>query len=129
VTVIKKVLKRPEFVIFLLLSIFLLPLCGLIFQCGCTHLWAGADSHCNIHVKGQPDCPWCISPFHNPTLSFIVQMLPFVLIFTAICIFSHFSRSIIGKNYFKQLAVGIVGGLIIMFAVASIYGWIYDYPF
>eukprot|EP01084_Bolivina_argentea_P184573 318335_1 len=37
------------------------PLCGFIFQCGCTF---GATSyegwiHCNIHNVSGPKCPWC----------------------------------------------------------------------
>ncbi|MCC6389193.1 MAG: hypothetical protein IT167_01225 [Bryobacterales bacterium] len=32
--------------------------CGLVYQCGCTWLWAGAADHCNIHTAGR-HCPWC----------------------------------------------------------------------
>jgi hypothetical protein len=36
-----------------------LPLCGLIFWCGCT-LTSGWR-WCNIHTPG-PHCPWCAQP-------------------------------------------------------------------
>jgi hypothetical protein len=42
-----------------LTSVFFIDLCNLIYQCGCTHLWAGADAHCNIHMPGAKHCPWC----------------------------------------------------------------------
>lgn len=32
--------------------------CNLVYQCGCTWLWAGAADHCNIHT-GPRHCPWC----------------------------------------------------------------------
>ena len=34
-----------------------LPLCGLMFQCGCTLLTGERD--CNMHERGVPHCPWC----------------------------------------------------------------------
>jgi hypothetical protein len=123
---LKRILTRPEFAIFVLLSIFLLPLCNLIFQCGCSYLWAGADSHCNIHVPGKPDCPWCIAPFHNKTLSLLAQMIPFILIFAAACASSYLSRRKRSVSYVKQLAAGIAGGLVVMLVTAWIYGKIYQ---
>jgi hypothetical protein len=56
-------------------------------------------------------------------------MFPFVLIFTAVCIFSYFSGKIIGQSYFKQLAAGIVGGSVTMVVIALVYARIYEYPF
>jgi hypothetical protein len=34
----------------------LLPMCNLMFSCGCTFLGA---AHCNIHHATGPMCPWC----------------------------------------------------------------------
>lgn len=36
--------------------------CQLIFQCGCTWLWAGAATQCNIHRPGVKHCPVCMLP-------------------------------------------------------------------
>ncbi len=33
-----------------------LPLCNLIFSCGCT---VAGPSHCNVHHLSGPRCPWC----------------------------------------------------------------------
>lgn len=40
-------------------AVFFIDLCNLIFQCGCDHLWAGADARCNIHHPTGRHCPWC----------------------------------------------------------------------
>jgi hypothetical protein len=40
-------------------SVFFIDFCGLVFQCGCRSLWAGADAQCNIHHAGVRHCPWC----------------------------------------------------------------------
>ena len=40
-------------------SVFLIDFCNFVYACGCTHLWAGADTLCNIHNEQPPHCPWC----------------------------------------------------------------------
>lgn len=39
--------------------VFLYPLCGLAFRCGCEAMWMRAAEHCNVHRPGGPHCPWC----------------------------------------------------------------------
>ena len=39
-------------------ALLALPVCALLFDCGCVWAWAGAAAHCNIH-RGGPHCPWC----------------------------------------------------------------------
>jgi hypothetical protein len=36
-----------------------LPICGLLFRCGCTFSWRGGVSNCNINNPSGPKCPWC----------------------------------------------------------------------
>lgn len=38
----------------------ILPICNRLFACGCTVLWAGGESACNIHNAQPPHCPWCV---------------------------------------------------------------------
>jgi hypothetical protein len=38
-----------------------LPLCDLLFDCGCRWFFLGGAQHCNIHHPGPPDCPVCAS--------------------------------------------------------------------
>lgn len=40
-------------------SVVYMPVCNLVFDCGCTWPWLGGVQHCNIHVAGPPDCPLC----------------------------------------------------------------------
>jgi hypothetical protein len=55
--------KTSGLLIFLLgaavTSLLLIDFCNFVYACGCTHLWAGADAHCNIHNAQPPHCPWC----------------------------------------------------------------------
>lgn len=53
----------PRWLIFLLAatvaSVFFIDFCNLMYACGCRSLWAGADTHCNIHHATGRRCPWC----------------------------------------------------------------------
>lgn len=40
-------------------GLFLLDLCNWLFACGCRNWYAGAVTHCNIHLAHGPHCPWC----------------------------------------------------------------------
>ena len=33
--------------------------CDLVFDCGCSWIFAGGTDTCDIHVPGPPDCPVC----------------------------------------------------------------------
>ena len=44
--------------------IFVTPLCGLIFQCGCDWPWSRLDARCNFYKpEADHQCPWCA--FHG----------------------------------------------------------------
>ena len=36
-----------------------MPICDLHFDCGCKWPGFGGHAHCDIHLSGLPDCPWC----------------------------------------------------------------------
>ena len=42
----------------LMLALYL-PVCHLVFRCGCTWFFAGGSAHCNIHNVLPPHCPAC----------------------------------------------------------------------
>ena len=48
---------------FVVTSVIYMPVCNLVFDCGCTWPWLGGVQHCNIHVAGPPDCPLCTSGY------------------------------------------------------------------
>jgi hypothetical protein len=55
----------------LMYEVFHNPMCGLVFQCGCTfNPWLGGTGWnlCNVHNPNPtaPRCPWCISPRDTP---------------------------------------------------------------
>jgi ABC-type Fe3+ transport system permease subunit len=46
----------------LIVLILLTPLCGFLFNCGCTWPWSGLDSKCNFYQHNTVHkCPWCAS--------------------------------------------------------------------
>jgi hypothetical protein len=56
--------QKPAAAIFtgLIALILVTPLCGFLFDCGCTWPWSGLDSKCNSHrLDAAHHCPWCAS--------------------------------------------------------------------
>lgn len=43
-------------------AVAFLPLCDLLFGCGCEWPWAGGIRHCNIYDPAAAHCPWCVYP-------------------------------------------------------------------
>jgi hypothetical protein len=43
-------------------AILFLPLCDLVFDCGCTWPLLGGAEHCNMHAAQPPHCPLCRGP-------------------------------------------------------------------
>ena len=44
----------------ILVLILVTPLCGFLFDCGCTWPWSGLDSKCNFYKQNTiHKCPWC----------------------------------------------------------------------
>lgn len=103
-------------------AIFLLPLCGFLFQCGCTYLWAGGVAHCNIYQADSPNCPWCHG---SPGILFV----SFLVIYggQGFAIFYFSKKS--GFNFIKLTAVGLIAFLLLALIVAYLDKLIYDYPY
>ena len=40
-------------------ALTMLPVCNLLFDCGCTWPLLGGLTHCNIHRPAPPHCPAC----------------------------------------------------------------------
>jgi hypothetical protein len=40
-------------------AVLYLPVCDLVYDCGCTWVFAGGSSKCNIHNAAPPHCPAC----------------------------------------------------------------------
>ncbi|MGR9100857.1 MAG: hypothetical protein ACU826_09855, partial [Gammaproteobacteria bacterium] len=56
-------LKMPAGLVTLLIALAgITPLCGVLFDCGCTWPWMGLDQNCNINdPAARFECPWCAS--------------------------------------------------------------------
>ena len=54
----------------LLTQVFLIRLCGWIYQCGCLHWWQGGAAQCNIHLAHAKHCPLCATPYVYDALLF-----------------------------------------------------------
>ena len=51
-------------------GILFIDMCGLIFGCGCTSLWAGGAALCNVYHATGPHCPWCAHPGWGGAVAF-----------------------------------------------------------
>ena len=56
-------------------SVFFINYCDLVFQCGCTFLWSGADAHCNVH-HGPKRCPFCAIGWTGQLLVWLSMIAP-----------------------------------------------------
>jgi len=123
-------LLSPFRVCILLLAIFFAPLCGWLFQCGCTYLWSGASAHCSIHDPARADCPWCVMPFKKagPRVGVVLQTLPFFLISFILFGLSKLQTRYFDKNYWPQFLILLGEMLVITTAVAWIYAMLLHYP-
>ncbi|MEE2758341.1 MAG: hypothetical protein VYA30_16905 [Myxococcota bacterium] len=88
------------------LALIALPICALLFGCGCRHLFAGGIHHCELlpgTVAGKHTCPWCALT----RLSLIGVFAPTVLVST---IFGVWMRSRMGfaAGYFTSATACLV---------------------
>ena len=61
-------------IVLLVTSVFLYPLCNVVFRCGCETMWGSAAAHCNVHAKHGAHCPWCDHPGLG-TLGFLLTLV------------------------------------------------------
>ncbi len=121
----------PELALLVLLSIFLLPLCGFIYGCGCSFLWSGALKHCSIYDPARPDCPWCSVPSgieNNKIVLFLFQMIPFAAIYFSGISAIQIKRRFRGPGYRSDFLVGLLASMSAAIVVAWIYTKVTGYP-
>ncbi|MGR9114139.1 MAG: hypothetical protein ACU85E_00090 [Gammaproteobacteria bacterium] len=93
--------------------IVITPLCGYLFQCGCTWPWAGLDSNCNIRDPAAPyHCPWCAS-----TLS---GWLSTILAVTAGCVTTFVSLPSLNAGGLFKTPLRVLFGMAVFCIVAVI---------
>jgi len=72
---------RAFAVVAVVAGVFFVDACGLIFDCGCTSLWAGGSALCNVRNATGPHCPWCAHPVAGATALFGVLLAQAGLIY------------------------------------------------
>lgn len=98
----------------------LLPLCNLLFSCGCN--FTGAF-HCNIHHAAGPMCPWCSHGNSVFVLGYGVSLLGVtVCILAALKLCTAHGRLVVA---FASGVVGYVVGLSLAGLATSLY---FHYP-
>jgi len=104
-------------VVFVLLAASVLPLCGLMFSCGCTILTGDRD--CNMHHASGPHCPWC-------TGGLLVQIGHFGAILWASVLGTVMGAR--GGRVWKGIAGGCAGFLVVTLVGGLGVCWITGYP-
>ena len=62
-------------------GILFIDMCDLIFDCGCTWLWAGGTALCNAHHTTGPRCRWCAHDTAGATAFLGVMLAQAALIY------------------------------------------------
>ena len=93
--------------------ILITPLCGYLFQCGCTWPWSGLDSACNSYDStALHRCPWCASLLAG-WLSTALALLAGLAAATAY-------RPIFGAGKFVETTARILFGVAVFCVVAFV---------
>ena len=101
-------------------SVFMPPVCNLLFKCGCSYLWTTAAQHCNVHHSLPPHCPWC----SHGNVGYYVPFFGFILgQFLAGFLILRLTGNLLlaaSATVFSMLVVGLLMGYITILLV--------DYP-
>lgn len=120
--------------IFTLLAMLVLitPLCGLLFDCGCTWPWQGLESHCNIHkAEAVHQCPWCVSTVAGIVSVGLAIMVGLLLSMEPIksgydvrdSALAGMGQTATAPEFIKR----VLGGLLGFVSVAVMAGWVSGY--
>jgi len=112
--------------------VLITPLCGLLFDCGCTWPWSGLESHCNIYNPDAPhQCPWCVSAIAGGVsvglailLGFLVSIRPVNLGYD---VRDSALAGIQDVSVFADFSKRVMLGLLCFLMVAVATGWLSSY--
>lgn len=105
--------------------VFITPLCGLLFQCGCDWPWAGFDTGCNYYRADERfHCPWCESMIMGISATG-VSILSGTLV-------AAFGLRRIRRKLWIEIALRIASGLGVFMLIATLAAllaaWVQGYP-
>ena len=109
----------------IIVLILVTPLCGFLFDCGCTWPWAGLDSACNFHQHNAVyKCPWCDS--------LITGWLSAGVSFASGLFVAASPLPILGVVTINESLIRILLGTMAFLCVAILAGWLaavlHNYP-
>lgn len=87
-------------------SVFFIDLCDLLYQCGCDHLWAARDAHCNVHMPGAKHCPWCSIGMSGAGMVWLGMVVP-----QSILSFAPARWSVMKRLLASLAAFPVIGGI------------------
>lgn len=102
---------------FAVTSVLFINFCNLVFDCGCTWLWAGADAKCNIHQAHGKHCPWCSHGMIGYGVIFSAVLLPQILV----------TWKLPRGGWLIRTAAGLATFPVSGIAVALVVGWMDGY--
>ena len=110
----------------ILVLILVTPLCGFLFDCGCTWPWSGLDSKCNVYKQNTiHKCPWCAS-WITGWLSVGVSIASGMFVAVS-------PLPIVGDGIRNESFIRILLGTITFLCVAIVTSWLaaelQNYPF
>jgi len=110
--------KKTAFVFTSIIVVILVtPLCGFLFDCGCTWPWTGLDSKCNFYQHNAVHkCPWCISLITG-WLSVGVSIASGVFVAVS-------SLPILGDSVRNEGFIRILLGMMAFLFIAILAGWL-----
>ncbi|ORU92892.1 MAG: hypothetical protein A6F70_04140 [Cycloclasticus sp. symbiont of Bathymodiolus heckerae] len=117
--------------------ILITPLCGFLFDCGCTWPWEGLESHCNIHdIKAVHQCPWCVSTLAGVAsvglavlIGFLVSIKPANLGYDVRDSALAGIQETSGPGFVKRVFVGLLSFTVVAVVTGWLSGYLQEYPY
>ncbi|HIF18199.1 MAG TPA: hypothetical protein EYG50_10745 [Cycloclasticus sp.] len=118
--------------------ILITPLCGFLFDCGCTWPWAGLESHCNIHnPNAVHQCPWCVSTIAGTGSVGLAVLIGFLLSVKPSgsgydvrdSALAGIQQKASASDFIQRAVIGLLGFTIAAVITAWLSGYVLEYPY
>ncbi|MBQ0725367.1 MAG: hypothetical protein KBT50_06165 [Cycloclasticus sp.] len=118
--------------------ILITPLCGVLFNCGCTWPWAGLESHCNIYEpQVEHPCPWCASLLTGALSVGLAVLTGFLVAIKDVksrhdihdAVLAGWQRSRQSPGFIKRVVRGLIGFLVVAVAMGWLSAYWQDAPY
>ena len=129
---------QAGFFVALVALIIITPLCGWLFDCGCSWPWAGLESHCNIHnPEALHQCPWCGSTFAGVVSVGLAVLMGFLLAIRQLksgydmrgSALAGWQQTSAALDFTKRVSIGLTAFAITAVATAWLSAYVQGYPY